>query len=154
MGDKNRNVEFDKFLKKQFPNVKSVLVIADGDGELSTLLANRMNVRVIEAKPRQSKKHARIKYTKGWFTSDCEIEEELIVGMHPDEATGEILLAAKQQNKPCAVVPCCSVGKYAENKMTYRDWINKLTSIFHCNQYVLPIKGKNIALFVRKWTNG
>lgn len=150
MGDTNRNISFAAFIVKQFPNVKSVLVVADGEGELSKEIANYgLAVRVIEAKPRMKKSHVNVKYTKGWFTSDTKIDEDLIVGMHPDEATGEILLGAKKQNKSYAVVPCCSVGRYAEN-IEYTDWIKKLVGIFRCEQYHLNIKGRNIVLYDKK----
>lgn len=152
MGDKNRNIEFSKFIRKQFPKIKSVLVVADGEGELAKYLANSgFTVRVIESNPRwKGNLPSNLQYVKGWFNSDWDIEEDLVVGMHPDEATGEILFAAKQQNKPYAVVPCCSVGKYSgKKKIDYRDWINKLTSIFGCQQYSLKISGKNMVLYNR-----
>ena len=55
MGDANRNVEFARFIVRQFPRARTVLVVADGKGELSRKLANRgLRVRVIEARPRFS----------------------------------------------------------------------------------------------------
>ena len=131
--------------------MKSVLVVADGKGELSRKLANKgLMVRVIEAKPRwEGKPHKNVTYQKGWFTADTEITEDLIVGMHPDEATGEILLAADRQEKPFAVVPCCAVGRYSQNmaRIGYPEWIQKLKSIFHCQAWDLHISGRSTVLF-------
>lgn len=67
--------------------------------------------------------------------------------MHPDEATGEILLSAKQQNKSYAVVPCCVVGRYSEPKMSYLEWVKKLKGLFNCQERALDIRGCNIVLY-------
>ncbi len=100
MGDSRRNIEFAKFICKQFPSVKSILVIADGGCELSYLLQEKgYKIRVIENRKRHSKGVA---YNRGFFSYTDIIVEDLIIGMHPDEATGEILLSAKQQNKSYA----------------------------------------------------
>ena len=53
MGDSKRNVVFCDFIRRRFPKAKSVLVVADGKGELARKLANKgFKVRVVENKPR------------------------------------------------------------------------------------------------------
>jgi hypothetical protein len=153
MGDERRNVEFAKFICKQFPKAKSVLVVADGKGELSRKLANKgMAVRAIENSPRfEERGHPNIKYTKGWFAAEMKIEEDLIVAMHPDEATGEVMLAATNQNKPFAVVPCCRLGRFSENVGSYPEWIARLKGIFpKCKEFSLRINGRSIVLYARE----
>lgn len=154
MGDTQRNIQLASFIVKRFPKVKTILVIADGKGELSRKLANKgFIVRVIEAKPRwEGKPHKNVTYQKGWFSAETEIKEDIIIGMHPDEATGEILLAAKQQGKPFAVVPCCAVGRYSENmnQAGYKQWIKKLKEIFKCQEWDLHISGRSTVLFNSK----
>ena len=151
MGDSNRNVQFAQFIIKQFPKANSILVVADGKGELARKLANKgKTVRIIENKPRwEGRLHKNVTYQKGFFTAGQEIKEDLIIGMHPDEATGEILLAAKEQNKNFAVVPCCAVGRFSEkmNKTDYIQWMKKLKSLFHCKSYDLHIQGRNTVLY-------
>ena len=152
MGDTHRNQHFASFIKKQFPKIKSVLVVADGKGGLARELARQgLTVRVIEAKPR-FKWHDRygIKYQRSWFTREHKVTEDLIVGMHPDEATAEIIIAATASRKPWAVVPCCLKGEAAKGVLCFKGWLNKLRSLAR-NQTVLewqlPISGKNIVLF-------
>jgi len=150
MGDPNRNSVFTRFINKNFPYAKSILVVADGKGELARKLANKgYMIRVIENKPRfVGRTHKNIHYCKGWFDRNTIIEEELIVGMHPDEATSEIIRAAEKQNISWAVVPCCTKGKDANGIRNYNGWITKLKQIGNnCNQTLLKISGKNIILY-------
>lgn len=153
MGDERRNVEFARFIVKQFPKAKSVLVVADGKGELARKLANKgLSVRVVENKPRfEGRKHTLISYKRGWFDSGWRIVEDIIVGMHPDEATGEILAAADAQGKPFAVVPCCAVGRFSQNvgHSKGEDWIKRLKGLFPCSEATLRISGRNTVLYRR-----
>ena len=153
MGDPNRNLIFATFIRRQYPKAKSVLVIADGKGELSRKLANKgFSVHTIEAKPRfEGKKHTHIEYKRGWFEADkvIKIEEDVIVGMHPDEATGEIVHAALKFHKPFAIIPCCVKGKESRGlaRGDYIQWINKLRLIGKCQIKALRFSGRNIVLF-------
>lgn len=151
MGDSRRNKLFATFIVKQFSKVKTVLVIADGKGELARKLANKgLQVRVIENKPRfEGRGHNGITYRKGWFDRNCVFDEDLIVGMHPDEATAEILLAGEKNRKSWAIVPCCVKGTEAKNIDGYRNWMRKLKQLCRnaCQEYTLKISGKNIVLF-------
>jgi len=153
MGDSKRNIEFTRFIKRNYPKVKSILVVADGLGELSSLLRREgYHTRTFEPRMRDRRKRARdVKYTRVYFTEKTEIWEDLIVGMHPDEATSEIILAAKKNNKPFAVVPCCIVGKLSSDIPGFNAWIKRLTHISGgCNSTLLPIKGKNLVLY-KQW---
>lgn len=149
MGDSRRNVEFAKFIRRQFPKAESVLVVADGKGELANELAKKYKkVRVIEAKPRQTKKRKRVRYHKGWFSYTDEVEEDIIVGMHPDEATADIIKAAKNNNKKFAVVPCCLKGLEAHGVNGFNEWVKKLERIAGtCRMTRLPIYGKNVVIW-------
>jgi len=152
MGDQKRNVVFCKFVLKQFSRAESFLVVADGKGELARLLANKgKKVRVVENKPRfRGRGHKRIKYQRGWFSSDAKIEEDVIIGMHPDEATAPIIKAAKKNKKSWAVVPCCIKGEESQGVGTYSGWLKRLCSLDKgiC-QTQLRMNGKNIVLFRR-----
>ena len=89
----------------------SSAVIADGKAQTARLLAARgVRVRVIEAEPRYAgESHPLITYEEGWFDRTTPVTEDIILGMHPDEATAEIILAANENGKPFAVV--CWVAK-------------------------------------------
>jgi hypothetical protein len=158
VGDTRRNEVFARFIVKHYPKVRSVLVVADGNGELSTKLGVKgLKVRMIEAKPRHLKKHRNVQVQRGWFSEVTKVTEDLIVGMHPDEATIEIILCAKKNSKPFAVVPCCAKvmpGREKYKKGTHvgsrKAWVNKLRDIAdasQCQESVLPIQGANAVLW-------
>jgi hypothetical protein len=76
MGDKRRNLEFAKFIAKQWDNVNTILVVADGKGELSKCLSKLgYTPVVIEKKPRfkGNVKHHKVEYKKGVFTENTKI---------------------------------------------------------------------------------
>ena len=116
-----------------------------------------LNVRMIEAKPRHLKRHRNVEVQKGLFHGETRITEDLIVGMHPDEATIEIILCAKANSKPFAVVPCCAKVMPGREKYkkgislgSRRRWVNKLRDIVgasQCQQTDLPIQGANTVLW-------
>jgi hypothetical protein len=148
MGDARRNEVFAKFIFHNFPRAKTCLVVADGKGELALLLSRRYKIRVVENKPRQVTKRKRIKYTKGWFTWTSPVYEDFIVGMHPDEATGEIIRAAVRNKKKWAIVPCCIKGDVAHGIRGFPQWLKKLKSLArNYNETRLKFNGKNTVIW-------
>ena len=154
MGDPNRNILFAQFIKKRFPKARRVLCVADGKGGLARSLANKgFEVTVTENKPRfEGKKHNRITYKEGWFDRNTMVLEDIVVGMHPDEATAEIILAGEKSKKPWAVVPCCIKGDWTiiHGISGFLDWVRKLKTLCgYCSEYVLKMQGKNLVLYKR-----
>ena len=155
MGDSRRSTLFAQFICKQFPKAKTVLCVADGKGHLARALANKkLTVTAIENKPRfAGRKHKRITYKRGLFGRHTPISEDVVVGMHPDEATCEIVLAAHNQHKPFAVVPCCIKGnpKIRSGVFGYMDWLKKIKTLCNggCQEFQLHMNGKNIVVFKR-----
>lgn len=151
MGDINRNWKFADFIFQHFPSkkYKTVLVLADGKGELSAILSKKYHVVTYEPKPRQAIKRKKVKYIPKHFNSYIPVEQDFIVAMHPDEATGELIEASYKYHKPFAVVPCCIKGKFSHGIQGYHNWLNKLKkeSRTKVNETMLPIGGKNIILF-------
>jgi hypothetical protein len=114
MGDERRGQIFAQFIVKQFPKAQRVLDVAGGKGQVARF---------------EGRAHPRIKYIKGWFTEDSEMPDcDVVVGMHPDEATAEIVLYAVKHRLPFAVVPCCRKGRHSEN-VNYPGWLAKLRSL-------------------------
>jgi hypothetical protein len=150
MGDSRRHEVFAQFLARNFPPKKyqSVLAVADGKGELALHLARSYRVRVIEANPRQEFYRKRVRYTSAWFDTCTPVEEDFIVGMHPDEATSLIIRNAERNGKGWAIVPCCVKGVDAIG-VRNADWIRKLKSIStrRIQETFLPIAGKNLVLW-------
>jgi len=64
MGDERRDQEFARFIKRNWPKVHSVLVVADGKGRLARRLANAFfQTRIIDPDPRLvGRQHDRIVY--------------------------------------------------------------------------------------------
>jgi hypothetical protein len=148
VGDPKRNEAFAKLIFREFPNCKTCLVVADGKGHLAALLAKKYRVRVIENKPRQVLTRKRVKYQSGWFEASTPLTEDLIVGMHPDDATAPIIKAAVRNKKKWAVVPCCIMGLEAHGVSGFTAWIKKLRSFApNSRTETLPIGGKSLVLW-------
>jgi hypothetical protein len=158
MGDERRGPLFAKFIVKQFPKVSFVLDVAGGKGQIARSLANKgIRVHVVDAKPRlEGRQHPKISYQSGFFTSNTTLRQhvkpDLIVGMHPDEATTEIIEFASKHKLPFAVVPCCVKGKYSSGVHGYIEWIKKLKSLapgHYLSEYQLKMRGKNLVIYGR-----
>lgn len=154
MGDSHRNAVFVKFIQNHWPKAQRVLCVADGNGELSVLLADAgYLVRAIEPHPRHLVRHQRVSREKKLFSDSICVTEDLIVAMHPDEATAEVILAAKRYHIPFAVVPCCVKGRddIICNVSGRRQWVNKLISLAggptQCSTFDLPIDGANTVVY-------
>ena len=109
MGDARRHRMFAGFINKTYPSVQTVLIVAGGKGRIARLLARKgVRVRVIEAEPRYSgKPDPLITYEKGLFDRNSSVTEELIVGMHPDHATAEIIVAQQPRDPICRCSLLC-----------------------------------------------
>ncbi len=160
MGDPRRFEIFSKNIYYKYPPEKypTVLVIADGNLELSKCLYQYgYSVTVFEPKPRLQNVSQlflkKVTLIRKWFTKEEKIKSSsLIVGMHPDEATVEIIQYAKINNIPFAVVPCCILGdkRFTINCHRYSDWIDRLMRIIQgTEREVLGINGKSTMIFKR-----
>lgn len=157
MGDSLRNHKFARFISIRYPMCKypTIAVIADGNMELSKCLRTYgYNITIFDPKARG--KHSirfkrEVHIVKSWFTRDTKIKPlpSLIVAMHPDEATVEVILWAKINSVPCAVVPCCIKGdrKYTACIKSYKDWMCVLRALIDGNEYRLNINGKNRIIY-------
>ena len=94
------------------------------------------------------------------FLEDCEatvVSSTLLVGLHPDECTEDILDIALKYNKPFAIVPCCvfpgffpfrflSNGKPVR---TYEDFLEYLlTKDDRLKSHTLPFQGRNTVIYL------
>jgi hypothetical protein len=158
MGDSRRGALFAQFIVRQFPRASFILDIAGGKGQVARSLANKgRRVHIIDAKPRlEGRTHPLISYQKGFFQAEDKlrnhIKPDLIIGLHPDEATGEIIRFASRHCIPFAVVPCCIKGRDANGVSNFRGWLNKLIDLAEglvVSEYQLKMAGKNITLYGR-----
>jgi hypothetical protein len=170
-----RNSEFANFLVDKFglENIKKgfVLDIAGGKGLVSFFLTTVYGIRCKIIDPRGAtlpksrrkelkKKKIQIEEDRKMFTLDTCDELikgcSLIIGMHPDEATVDIVDVALAKKINFAVVPCCVFhNKFPDRKLKngkevveYQDLIqfilekdDKLQTAF------LNIKGRNKVIY-------
>lgn len=156
MGDERRGILFSQFIKRQFPRAKTILDVAGGKGNVARKLANKgFHVTVIDMKPRfEGNSHKHIVYKKGRFNEEYgRLNADLVIGMHPDEATCEIVRYSVRHRLPFAVVPCCILGRDSSGIHSFEGWVNKLKSIaaktHNVREYTLRMNGKNLVIYGR-----
>ena len=113
MGDRRRFQEMTRFVQRNYPRAENILCVADGKGDLAKLLTkSNFNCKIIDP---VSLRHKQLDYERKYFTRDYDSEDyDLILGLHPDHATAEIILNAKRLKKKFAIVPCCVLGDEAK----------------------------------------
>ncbi|TMW55928.1 hypothetical protein Poli38472_008576 [Pythium oligandrum] len=176
----------ETFGKEFLSNGDGVIDVAGGRGNVSFELWNKRGIRSTLIDPRPMKlsrmQHKHFKKLKinqddipaalvpqklALFNTTSFVEDpaneqllqnaSMLVGMHPDEATDEIVDVAVQYNKPFAIVPCCVFGhKFPERRVPQTD--SKVVSYEDLVAYLqakdariqkafLPFDGKNLVLF-------
>jgi len=160
MGDSRRFDLFAKVIRNNFPVDRYSIVadVAGGKGYLQTALRSYgYEVITFDQRRKKQNKPGKFKYQYRWFNSTVNKEFDLLVGMHPDEATDVIIIEAARRNVPFVICPCC-VKPCAEiywGKHSYLDWIVHLKKLarrhgFSITESILKMNGKNIVLIGRK----
>jgi hypothetical protein len=114
------------FVAARYPTARYVADVAGGQGMLSRLLRKQHNIESEVIDPR------------GWtlrgvpsrqeeFTADMADYYDVVVGLHPDEAIREVVLAAGR--RPVLVVPCCNFWSATEK--LGRDALIEVIAAFH-----------------------
>ena len=81
----------------------------------------------------------------------------VVVGLHPDQATGDIVDFALETNKPFALVPCCTFSQTFQDRVladgkrvsTYEDlltWLRQKDE-GRIKQTTLGAPGRNVVLY-------
>lgn len=163
VGDRRRFREFARFIADTFPTARRVADVAGGRGELAFRLfeLGKMPV-IIDPRDRtfpgwvhrelrkRGVREGRLSTIERW-RSGVENANlagfDLIVAMHPDEATEPALRAAVTNDIDCAIIPCC-VFPLDGVKRTKREWLDYLMSLAPNLQTAeLPITGDNVILW-------
>lgn len=152
MGDKKRGKAVLKYIVNNFPRVNTIISVADGNLILAKEIYHYYKVSVYDPCIRNRNKTIRshIKIRGKPFHSKCNEKCDLIVGLHPDEATGQIVDYSIRTKTPCLIIPCCVKGKYS-NECRKQNWVkflsNKLIQKgFSVSIDKLQIKGSNLAI--------
>lgn len=166
MGDSRRFDLLAQFIESIAPNKKiHIADVAAGKGYLSLALKQRgyKNIVSFEPNPRNKDRHLDMRarmFEGGHF--------DLIVGLHPDEATDVILQSAINTGATAVVVPCCAkptIWKFNppihydrrgipphRQDQTYQKWMQHLLTEsrvrkLFLKQTTLPMEGRNIVLW-------
>lgn len=158
MGDSRRFEQFAELISKHFPPkyYKSIADIAGGKGYLQIALKEKGYHNIITFDKRKKKKRApfgNLNFRYQFFNSNIKEEFDLLVGLHPDEATDVIITEAIKRNIPFIVCPCC-VKPYAimfNQQYNFTNWINHLKRIaikagYRIKENYLKMTGKNLVL--------
>lgn len=159
MGDSRRFDLFANLIAKQFPDrTLKIADVAGGKGYLAISLKRDQgykNVEVFDPKRRKIRPR-RIKYNKRFFAEDTADGFDLIVGMHPDEATDVIIKTAADNGVPFVVCPCCVKPTVSNfwGKHNYHVWLDYLERYaksfgFKVQRLLLKMNGKNVVLVGR-----
>ena|SRR5947209_12733827 len=162
MGDRRRFREFAAFIDRTFPTALTVADVAGGCGELAFRL-HELGKRTVIIDPRDAtfprwvhrtlrKRAVRTGTLPRLERVPKDIEQvdlrgfDLIVALHPDEATEPALRAAVRHDVDFAIVPCC-VFPLDGVKRSKREWLDYLMSLApDIRTAELPIAGDNVIL--------
>jgi len=105
-GDDSRFEEIAGFIYERYGNnIKYIADVAGGQGLLTKILSKKYNYKAEVIDPRAHQVKG-VSNRQGEYVSDMADYYDLIIGLHPDEATREIVESAHK--KPVLVLPCCN----------------------------------------------
>lgn len=155
MGDSRRFEVFANFIKANFPNCRQVADVAGGKGYLQTALRDLgFNVITFDKRKGRRNRPGKFEFQYRYFDSTVKNDFDLLVGMHPDEATDVIIREAAKRRVPFAIVPCCIMPTayiyYGQHK--YSQWVEHLKNVakrlgYQVYDTQLKIQGKNTVIW-------
>lgn len=162
MGDPRRNVVFAEFIAATWPDIRlRIADVAGGKGELAAELYRRGFRSVVTFDKRRNRANpARSHYRYAFFEPEMADDFDLLVAMHPDEATDVVMAAAIERRLPYAVVPCCArpqawpFDEGLDPDIRQRLWFVHLIHRAKdkgsaVEMRALPMSGANVVLFDR-----
>lgn len=157
MGDKRRFNVLADFLAEHIPPEAKIADVAAGKGHLSLALKERgfSNLVAWEPNPRRFGQIRGVPLRVQPFTMDEAKAFDVIVGMHPDGATEEIVCGTARHEKRMFLVPCCAITSRTVmwTVNNWKGWIDHLLRLCHRNglnpkRKALPMSGRNVLLWV------
>lgn len=141
-----------EFINSTFgKNIKYIADVAGGQGMLSRILRKKFNYEAEVIDPRGFPLVG-VPNVKKEYSKDMAGMYDLIVGLHPDEATKEIVYSAFE--KPTLLIPCCNFWDNTK-KLGTKELVESICNFYTENniqfeKVELPFKSiKNIALITR-----
>lgn len=159
MGDSRRFDLFAAVIQRNFPafRYKAVADIAGGKGFLQLALRQRgYNVTTFDKRSGYKKKSRKFRYQYRYFDSKIKQPFDLLVGMHPDEATDVIIEEAAKRKIPFVICPCCvkPTTTVFFGQHSFSRWVKHLEAYavklgFSVTKTKLRMNGKNLVLIGR-----
>ena len=152
MGDRRRFDLLGKHIATHFPNKQiKIADVAGGKGFLNLWLWEHGYINVTTYDKRHKGRASRIiDYKYGLFKDGSQYD--LLVGMHPDEATDVIIVEAVKNNIPFVVVPCCvkPTAKIFNGQHKFNVWVEHLKRLvpntYNLIETNLKMQGKSLVL--------
>jgi hypothetical protein len=119
---------------------------------------NKKQLKYLKAKKRDREdclwgKHISGLFLDDFFETHAEVDEvhpdriDLIVGLHPDQATESIINVALANSIPFCIVPCCVFPASGVRDMSFEQWVEYLMrKDERIEKGWLDVKGKNLVL--------
>lgn len=158
MGDSRRFVVFTKEIQNKFllKKYKKIADIAGGKSYLNYEL-KKIGYSVTTYDKRKVKRN-NITFKYCYFNEKIKDNHDLLVGMHPNEATDIIITQAAKRNIPFIIVHCCikPTDTVLFQNYNYKTWIHHLDMYARKLGFItfkkqINITGKNIMLWgIRK----
>jgi hypothetical protein len=161
-GDPRRFEALAQFIAERFPRpgTQTVLDVGGSMGILCYHLARLgYEVTVVDPRRRDVKRHYRKLARRGGFHMRMhyvqrvllpEDDADLLVGLHPDEATEWVVRQAVRRGRAFVVVPCC-VMPLDGVRRSVEEWHQYLCALAAGTHAVrverLPISGANIVIW-------
>lgn len=153
MGDRRRFDVFARYIKSNFPGEQRIADIASGKGYLQVALREQGYSYIVSYDKRKIRCN-KIKTVYRLFDDKEKTQFDLLVGLHPDEATDVIITQAAKRKIPFVIVPCCVKPHdtvFWKSSSHYTEWIDHLQKYaeklgFDVTMTRLPIKGRNIVM--------
>jgi hypothetical protein len=153
MGDSRRFDLFADFIGRNFRCDSVMAEVASGNGKLHGALRKRGFSEITSWDKRARNAGPRRMFRYGYFDHrNAPRGYELVVGMHPDNATDEIVSYATKHRVPFCICPCCVLPSAVPYQgYRYAHWIDHLIGLaerakFRTVTTTLPMSGRNIVI--------
>jgi len=151
MGDVRRFDLMASFVFRNFPKTARIADVAGGKGYLQMALRQRGFQHVHTFDKRKGRRdRPTMRYSYRFFDDRVAEPFDLIVGMHPDQATDVIIQEAHKRKVPFVICPCCIMPKAYSfwGQYSYGPWCDHLASKaaelgFRVIQTNLPMTGRS-----------
>jgi hypothetical protein len=161
MGDKRRFDKIASFVEEYLPPRMKEIEIADiagGKGFLQLALRERGFTNVTTWDKRHHLRRRKVNYRYQLFKWDEKKRYDLIIGMHPDEATDHMILYAAKHKITAIICPCCikPSATFYNGPHKYPLWLEYLKKLAVTNglfvkEYNMSINGRRTVIVLRPY---